>query len=62
LGERSGWHVRVYGDEFVNCIWEAGDVIWFESPTLEGELKDLDESDIAVFRNIKNWQEVNLEA
>jgi hypothetical protein len=41
---------------------EAGDVIWFESPTLEGELKDLDESDIAVFRNIKNWQEVNLEA
>jgi hypothetical protein len=20
--ERSGWHVRVYGDEFVNCIWK----------------------------------------
>jgi hypothetical protein len=60
--ERNGWQVSLYG-EFINCIWEKDGVIWAElSDGWKGDLKDIDESQISVYREVASWQDVNLEA
>lgn len=60
--EQDGWCVVLYG-ELINGVWEdPKGVIWLKLPSGRNiKLDDVDESKFSVYRNIKNWQEVNLE-
>ncbi len=60
--DRYGWGVVLHG-ELIGGIWkDPSDVIWVKLPSGRNiKLKDIDESQISVYRHIENWQEVNLE-